>query len=87
MSPLNIYLYGFCSATFACAALFFVRFWRQTSDRFFALFAVGFACVALNYAALPALRLDEASRQYVYLLRLVGFLFIVGAIVDKNRRR
>ena len=49
--------------------------------------AVGFACVALNYAALPALRLDEASRQYVYLLRLVGFLFIVGAIVDKNRRR
>jgi alpha-D-ribose 1-methylphosphonate 5-triphosphate synthase subunit PhnI len=67
-------------------ALFFLRFWRRTGDRFFALFALAFATFAVNRFVL--LFLDEAAeaRTYVYFVRLLAFLLIIAAIVDKNRR-
>jgi uncharacterized membrane protein YoaK (UPF0700 family) len=83
---MNPFLWGACTFAFAAAAVFFVRFWRQTADRFFAIFAIGLAFLSSNYAVLGAMQIDETTRQYAYLLRLVAFLCLIGGIVDKNRR-
>ncbi|SEM48339.1 hypothetical protein SAMN05444354_117115 [Stigmatella aurantiaca] len=71
-------------ACLACA-LFFVRFWRESRDRLFALFALSFTVMSLNWFALSLLPVDDERRSYVYVIRLVSFLLILFAIWDKNR--
>ena len=70
----------------AAIALFFVRFHRQTGDRFFAIFAVAFAIFAVNRVVLLALDDDSEARTVVYLVRALAFGLIVFAVFDKNRR-
>ena len=83
------FLAGAVTLGFAVAALFFLRFWRRTSDRLFLAFAVAFALLALNQVFAQWLGAGHERVGYTYLLRILGFLLIVGAIVDKNvgRRR
>jgi hypothetical protein len=69
------------------AALFFLRFWRETGDRLFAIFALAFAIFALSRLGLAALDESNEARTWVYLLRLVTFVLIIVAVVDKNRPR
>jgi len=67
------------------SALFFLRFWRSTGDRFFLLFALAFA---IDAATRFALGLSDVSAEYepfFYSLRLLTFSLIIVAIVDKNR--
>ena len=71
----------------ALAALFFVRFWRGTGDRFFAAFALAFALMGVERFVLATLGGGSEFRPYVYLVRLVAFLCIIAAIADKNRER
>lgn len=71
----------------AAIALFFLRYHRQTGDRFFALFALAFAVFAVNRIVLLALDDESEARTVVYLVRAAGFGVIVFAIVDKNRPR
>jgi Family of unknown function (DUF5985) len=75
-------------ATMAAAlviALIFYRYWRQTHDRLFLGFALGFAVFAASRLILAFLEEDDEGRIFVYGLRLVAFLLIFAAIVDKNR--
>ena len=83
------YLAGAVTLGFVVAALFFLRFWRKTADRLFLAFAIAFALFALNQAAAQWLGAADERVGYTYVLRVVGFLFILWAIVDKNlgRRR
>jgi hypothetical protein len=67
------------------AMLFFLRYWRQTADAFFLLFAVSFGIDAATRAMLAVWRLPEDTEPLVYLLRLVTFVLIIVAIVHKNR--
>ena len=69
----------------AAIALFFLRFWRETGDRFFGFFALAFLVFALNRLALVLLDTDDESRTWVYVARLAAFVLIIVAIVDKNR--
>jgi hypothetical protein len=78
------YLCGAASALAAVAGVFFVRYWRESRDRFFALWAIAFALMAAQWG-LSALAVDAELVGQVYLLRLAGFLLIAGAIIDKNR--
>jgi hypothetical protein len=71
----------------AAIALFFLRFWRETGDRFFGFFALAFAVFAVNRLALVLLDPDDESRTWVYVARLAAFVLILVAIVDKNRPR
>jgi hypothetical protein len=66
-------------------ATFFLRFWRDTGDRFFAAFSLGFTVFAANRLILLVVGDNEEARTYVYLVRLLAFLLIIGAVVDKNR--
>ena len=74
------------AVTLGClvAAAFFVRFWRKTSDGFFLAFAVAFVCLALNHALAQWLGAADERVGYTYLLRVLAFLTILGAIVAKN---
>lgn len=67
-------------------AVFFVRFWRDTRDRLFIMFALSFLLLAVTRLGL-ALSGDasEGSTSW-YWVRLAAFLMILIAIADKNRR-
>jgi len=69
------------------AGLFFLRFWRKTRDRFFALFALSFWLMALNRLALSILQAEDESRPFLYLIRLFAFVLILVAFLDKNRAK
>jgi uncharacterized membrane protein YeiB len=80
-------IYGAIIMGYAVAALFFLRFWRQTHDRLFALFAVAFAIFAANRIVLTALAEDSEGRTIVYVFRALAFAVIAYAVIDKNRAR
>jgi hypothetical protein len=69
----------------AAIALFFLRFWRDSGDRFFGFFALAFAVFAVNRIVLTILDDESEARTLVYVARAVGFGLIVVAIVDRNR--
>lgn len=73
-------------ASFA-VALFFLRYWRETTDRLFAVFAAAFLLFGASRIALLAAGEHEEARLGVYLLRTAAFAAIALAILDKNLRR
>jgi hypothetical protein len=76
---------GAVATLFGVAALFFLRFWRDTGDRLFALFALAFGVLAANRVGL-ALTGDGATRgDHLYWVRLAAFVIILLAVWDKNR--
>jgi peptidoglycan/LPS O-acetylase OafA/YrhL len=83
------FLSGAITMGFLVAAGFFMRFWRQTADRLFLAFAIAFALLAINQAIAQWLGAADERVGYTYFLRVLGFVLILGAIVDKNvaRRR
>jgi hypothetical protein len=68
-------------------AAFFVRFWHDTRDRFFALFAAAFLILSVNWLLVALLHPSTETRPFFYLLRLAAFTLIIIAVVDKNRPR
>ena len=68
------------------AGLFFLRFWATTRDRLFLLFAAAFGCLAIQRVALALTKTVVEDQSPLYLLRLLAFIIIIFAIVDKNRR-
>lgn len=68
------------------AGVFFLRFWRDTRDRLFLIFAVAFLLLGVQRVALVLTREMLESQTGLYVIRLFAFLLILGAIVDKNRK-
>jgi len=68
-------------------AVFFLRYWRQTGDRLFGVFALAFTLFGVNRILLASLDTDSEARTWVYLLRALMFIAIIGAIIDKNLER
>lgn len=80
------FLSGACTLGFVVAAMYFARFWRKTRDRLFASFAVAFVLLALNQIAVAAFEAADERSGDSYVLRVLGFVLILYAIVDKNVR-
>ncbi len=70
---------------YAIAGLFFLRFWRETRDRLFGIFAAAFWLLGLQRALLALMDHSSADRIWLYGIRLLAFVLILAAIVDKNR--
>jgi hypothetical protein len=66
------------------AGIHFSRFWRRTGDRLFLHFAAAFWLFALNQFATSVPTLADEMGGYEYLLRVLGFVIILVAIVDKT---
>ena len=84
-NSITLLVAGALSAGYAVAALFFARFWRDTRDRLFGFFAVAFAILAVQRVALALAADQRGLSTTLYGLRLLAFLLILYAIVDKNR--
>lgn len=80
------FMSGAVTMGFLVAAGFFARFWRQTGDRLFLAFAAAFVLLALNQALAQWIGAADERVGYTYLLRVLGFVLILVAIVDKNLR-
>lgn len=78
------FLSGAVALGYLVAAGFFARFWRKTADRLFLAFAIAFVLLALNQSIAQWLGAADERVGYTYLLRVLGFLLIAGAIIDKN---
>ena len=68
-------------------ALFFLRFWRGTRDRFFLFFALSFAIDGLDRLLFSSAGLADSDHPAYYLIRLIAYGLILFAIIDKNRSR
>ncbi|MFZ2492309.1 MAG: DUF5985 family protein [Thermoanaerobaculia bacterium] len=77
---------GALFAGYALAGLFFLRFWKESRDRLFAMFAVAFWLLATQRMAIAVTNSWMEDQWVFYLLRLAAFVVIIVAIVDKNRR-
>jgi hypothetical protein len=68
-------------------SMMFLKFWSSTQDRFFSIFSFAFFTMAIERVVL--LFHDEGpgaeENAPIYLLRLVAFVLILIAIIDKNR--
>lgn len=66
------------------AGLFFLRYWRDTRDRLFLVFAVAFWMLGLQRALINLVDVAAEDQAVFYVLRLAAFLLIIWAVVDKN---
>lgn len=82
------FLTGIIAMAFGVAGLFFLRFWRDSRDRLFLMFAIAFwilAATRLGLILSGAARHDENNANLaLYFLRLAAYGLIIYAIVDKN---
>lgn len=81
------FFHGACAMASVVIGLFFLCYWRSARDRLFAFFVAAFWILALHWAGLAIANPTDDTRHWLYALRLVTFLLIIAAIVDKNRRQ
>jgi Family of unknown function (DUF5985) len=67
------------------AALFFLRFWRQTRDSFFLFFSVAFGLDAAMRVLLGLTNVSAEQEPLFYSARLITFGLIIIAVIHKNR--
>ncbi|HJT17123.1 MAG TPA: DUF5985 family protein [Thermoanaerobaculia bacterium] len=82
MTAAVAFLSGLITMMYIVIAVFFLRFWRDSADRLFFFFAGAFAILAVQRFLLLLFPTLEA----LYVLRLLAFVLIIAAIVDKNRQ-
>jgi len=80
-------LSGALLLSYLIAGAYFFRFWQRIGDRLFLHFAVAFWLVALNQLVTSIPNVSDETAGYEYLLRVLGFVLIIIAIVDKNLYR
>lgn len=82
---MNQMLLGGIATAAIIAAMFFVRFWRATGDRFFLFFAVAFVLEAFSRVLIGVTGVLREDAPVFYLIRLAAYGLILVAILDKNR--
>lgn len=88
MGGLNGLVWGATAMGCWTAGFFFLRFWRQSRDRLFLIFALAFWTLSLNWIVLALTPSSGGeTRNFAYVIRLLAFLLLLGGIIDKNRRR
>lgn len=81
---MTTFLAGALTLAFFLAGVFFLRFWKKTRDRLFLHFALAFWLFMLNQIATSAMGAVAEETGYAYILRVLGYIVILVAIVDKN---
>lgn len=77
---------GILVTGYTVAGLFFLRFWSASRERLFAVFAAAFWILAVQRLLIALTHSIFEDQAFFYLLRLLAFLLIIGAIIDRNRR-
>ena len=84
-NALSTLVSGLLVMGYAVAGLFFLRFWRDTRDRLFGIFAGAFWLLAVQRLLLALFQNPDNEQVWLYGIRLLAFVLILFAIVDKNR--
>lgn len=79
------FLAGAVTFGHAIAGFCFLRFWRRTRDSLFLAFAFAFWLFGTNQLLVSVLGARSEEATFAYVLRVLGYLLILGAIVAKNR--
>ena len=79
------FILGLLAMASAAIALFFLKFLRESRDRLFGFFAAAFAVLACDWLVQACVTPRHESQHYIFLIRLLAFLLIIGGVVDKNR--
>ena len=86
------FLSGMSAATFLFAGVFFLKFWRSSSDKFFLYFSIACWMLSIERVALvvadfidPQLTLTSEAFSFIYLIRMSAFVIIFLAVYKKNR--
>lgn len=66
------------------AALFFVRFWKVTGDRFFLFFTASFIAIAVSRVVVDENLPPVGYEPFGYMIRILSYLFIIAGILYKN---
>jgi hypothetical protein len=80
------FIAGALAMAYWVVGVFFVRAWTKTHDRLFATFAAAFFVLGSIRIALVMAAGMEEHQWYLYWLRLLAYLLILFAVIDKNRR-
>jgi len=78
------FLSGAVTLSYLLVVAYFLKFWRRTADRLFLFFAIAFALFALNQTVLFVLEVTDERGNYFFILRVLGFVLILLAVLDKN---
>lgn len=68
-------------------ALFFLRFWRSSGDRFFLYFALSFLIEGVHRFYSGYAPAESEDSPLHYLVRLLAYALILWAVWEKNRPR
>ena len=82
----NGFLLGIVVSMFLTASAFFLKFWRQTRDILFLGFSAAFLIEGCNRMTFLLLESPNDGHPLIYTVRLVSYLLILAAIIQKNRR-
>ncbi|MEO7932438.1 MAG: DUF5985 family protein [Chthoniobacterales bacterium] len=80
------FLSGAIAMACLVVAAFFLRFWQKTRDRLFLFFSMAFLLLMLERILRSFCQMGNELAPFVYSVRLVAFLLLIIAIIDKNRR-
>ena len=80
------FISGVIAMGYFVLGLFFAKFWRQTRDAFFVMFALSFWLLTANQVAFALSGSAIREGVWIYLLRLCAFVLIIAAIIRKNLR-
>ena len=81
---LDAFLLGFIAAISLVAALFFLRFWRETGDSLFLAFSLFFGLQAVIHAIVLDFARPNQGNPWLFVPRLLSIVVIVAAILGKN---
>jgi hypothetical protein len=79
------FLLGIIVTASLTAALFFLKFWRNTRDPLFLSFALAFSIEGLNRIGFLFIERPNEGSPAIYVVRLLAYLLILSAIIRKNR--
>jgi len=79
-----VFVSGATTMGLFAAALFFLRFWRNTGEELFCFFALAFGLLGIGQILLAIGGWPEEDRSWLYLIRLAAYLLILFAILRKN---
>jgi hypothetical protein len=81
------FLLGVIAALSLVASLYFLKFWEKTGDKLFLAFWAAFFIEACNRTSYLFFNFANDGMPINYIVRLMAFLLILGAIIRKNSGR
>jgi hypothetical protein len=81
------FLLGAVAMGSAVVALVFLGYYRRTSDRLFLFFSASFALDAIGRVWMALWQPTDDAGGAVYVLRVLSYVLILLAILDKNSFR